>query len=185
MPTNREKLLSLIQNRAFMRGEVKLSSGQKSDFYVDGKMIEMHPLGAYLIGEALFEQVEGMGVNAVGGLAIGAVPLVTSLAVSCHLHGRDDIEGFFVREEAKSHGTMKTIEGKLPEGARVVIVDDVVTSGNSVLKAVEAVEGKGATVVAIVAIVDRDAGAKEFFAAKGYRYESIFTKQDVLGYVHA
>ena len=181
MPTNREKLLSLIQDRAFVRGEVTLSSGRKSDFYVDGKMIEMSPEGAYLIGEVLFEQIKDHDINAIGGLAVGAVPVVTSVAVSCYHHGKD-VEGVFVRAEPKAHGTKKTIEGRLPENARVVVVDDVVTSGKSIMTAIEAIEERGGKIVLVLSIVDRDAGAREFFASQGYTYESIYSKQDVLGH---
>jgi orotate phosphoribosyltransferase len=181
MPTNRERLLTLIRERAYTPGEVTLSSGAKSDFYIDGKMLEVSPEGAHLIGEALYELIEGLGtpIDAVGGLAVGAVPLVTSAVISCYHHGRQ-IEGFFVRAEAKEHGTRKTIEGRLPDQARVVIVDDVVTSGKSVMQALEAARQRGAAIVAVLAIVDREAGAKEFFARQGIRYEAVFTRRDVV-----
>jgi orotate phosphoribosyltransferase len=180
MPTNRDRLLSLIRERAYKRGEVTLASGAKSDFYIDGKMIEVSPLGAFLVGEVLFEEIAGLEIDAAGGLAVGAVPLVTSLVISCHHHGRN-IEGFFVREEAKSHGTRKVIEGLLPAKARVAIVEDVVTSGGSSLKAIEAVEAQGAKVVAVISIVDRDAGAKAAFAQRGIDYRPVFSKQGVIG----
>jgi orotate phosphoribosyltransferase len=178
--TNRQKLLLLIRQRALLKGNVTLASGRKSDFYIDGKMIEMHPEGAHLIGESLYELIEGMQFDAVGGLAVGAVPVVTSLVISC-FHHRRPIEGFFVREEAKSHGTQKTIEGLLAEGASVVLVDDVITSGKSVLKAAEAAQHqRNAQIVAVAAIVDRDAGARQLFESHGYRYETVFSKQEVL-----
>jgi len=180
MPTTRERLLHLIRARAYREGEVTLASGRKSDFYIDGKMIEISPEGAHLIGEVLYERIREIKVAAVGGLAVGAVPLVTSIVISAYHHG-GGIEGFFVRGEAKSHGTMKVIEGYLPNpGDRIVVVDDVITSGKSVMKAIEAVKERGAEIAAVLAIVDRDAGARQFFESQGYRYESIFTKQDVL-----
>lgn len=185
MTTNRDRLLALIRERALLRGDVVLASGQKSSFYVDGKMIEVSPLGAYLIGEVIFDEIAELDIDAIGGLAVGAVPVVTSIMVSCHNHGREHMEGFFVREEPKSHGTKKLIEGQLPENARVVIVDDVVTSGGSVLKAVEAAEERGAEVVLILSIVDRNAGATELFASKGYEYKAIFKKEEVLENVPA
>jgi orotate phosphoribosyltransferase len=180
VPTDRERLLHLIQTRAYRQGEVTLASGQKSDFYIDGKMIELSPEGAHLIGEVLYERIRELNVQAVGGLAVGAVPLVTSIVISAHHHG-GGLEGFFVRAEAKSHGTMKVIEGYLPNpGDRVVVVDDVITSGKSVMKAIDAAKERGAQIAAVLAIVDRDAGARSFFESQGYRYEAIFTKQDVL-----
>ena len=181
MPNIRERLLHLIRTRAYREGEVTLASGRKSDFYIDGKMIEVSPEGAFLIGEALYERLRDMNAVAVGGLAVGAVPLVTSIVISAH-HQGGRIEGFFVRGEAKSHGTMKVIEGYVPKrGERVVVVDDVITSGKSVMKAIEAVRECGAEIAGVLAIVDRDAGGRQFFESQGLRYESIFTKQDVLG----
>ena len=181
MSTNRERLLHLIRTKAYRAGEVTLASGKKSDFYIDGKMIEVSPEGAYLIGELMYERIKALEAAAVGGLAVGAVPLVASIVISAyHHHGR--LEGFFVRDEAKSHGTMKVIEGYQPQpGERVAVIDDVITSGNSVMKAIEAVKQCQAQVAGVLAIVDRDAGGRQFFESQGYRYESIFTKQDVLG----
>jgi len=177
---HRQRLLQLIRERALIQGQVTLSSGQTSDFYVDGKMIELHPEGAHLIGETLYELIRDLPVDAVGGLAVGAVPVVTSLVISC-FHHRHSVEGFFVREEAKSHGTMKTIEGRLPAGAGVVLVDDVITSGKSVLKAAQAAQQqRQATILGVVALVDRDAGARQLFESLGYRYETVFTRHDVL-----
>lgn len=176
---NKERLLALIQERAFLPGDVVLSSGAKSSFYVDGKMVAMMPEGAHLIGEVVYDHIKDMDFDAIGGLAVGAVPMVTSIAISCYNNGRD-AEGFFVRVEAKSHGTKKLIEGRLPEHARVIIVDDVVTSGKSVMQAIEACESAGATVILVLSVVDRQAGAHEMFESCGYRYESIFTKEDVM-----
>lgn len=172
----KERLFELLRQRSFVCGEVVLASGQKSDYYFDGKMVEACPEGAYLIGEAIYEHTKHLQFDAIGGLAVGAVPLVTSAAVSFYHHGRN-IEGFWVREETKAHGTRKLIEGKLPEKARVVIVDDVITSGGSSQKAIDAVEAQGATVVLVLAIVDRQQGARERFEGK-YRYEALFTKDE-------
>lgn len=179
MSENRERLLTLIQERALMKGPIKLASGKVSDFYLDMKMIELMPEGAHLIGEVLHEFIHDMEIDAIGGLAVGAVPMVTSIVECCFRHGKD-LEGFFVRDEKKQHGTMKTIEGRLPENARVVVVDDVVTTGGSTKKAVDAVVAAGAEVVAILAIVDRDAGAAELFATMTDDYRAVFTKAEVL-----
>ena len=181
---DRERLLDLIRERSYLEGEVILSSGEKSDFYVNGKMVAMMPEGAHLIGEVVYDHIKDMEFDAIGGLAVGAVPMVTSIAVSCYHHGRN-AEGFFVRVEAKSHGTKKIVEGLLPKHAQVIIVDDVVTSGKSVMKAIEAVEAENGEVVLVLAIVDRQAGAEELFRENGYKYQSIFTKEDVMAHAHA
>jgi orotate phosphoribosyltransferase len=175
----RERLLSLIRERSFRQGTVTLSSGQTSDFYVDGKMIELMPEGAFLIGEAVFEEIKDLDVDAIGGLAVGAVPMVTSAVISCHHHGKS-IEGFFVRAEAKGHGTRKVVEGLLPPKSKVVVVDDVITTGKSVLQAIAAVEEQGSSVALVLSVVDRQAGAEEFFRQKGYPYRCIFTKEQVM-----
>jgi orotate phosphoribosyltransferase len=177
--TNRDRLLTLLRDRAFLRGDVTLASGAKSQVYIDGKMVELNPEGAYLIGEVLFDAIKDIDFDAVGGLAVGAVPVVTSLVISCYAHQKE-IEGFFVRVEAKDHGTRRVIEGKLPHAARVIVVDDVVTSGKSTWAAIEAIENAGAKVVLALAIVDRQAGAREFFEKQGYPYRWIFTKDDVV-----
>src|SRR2546426_12805333 len=121
----RERLLTLLKERAFLEREVVLASGEKSSYYIDGKMVEVCSEGAYLVGEVIYDQTKDLEFDAVGGLAAGAIPLVTSTVISYHQHGRN-LEGFWVRVEAKSHGTKKLVEGNLPEGAKVVVLDDVV-----------------------------------------------------------
>jgi len=176
---NRDQLLSLIQERALTRGPIKLASGKVSDFYLDMKMIELSPVGSRLIGEVMYDMIRDLDIDAIGGLAVGAVPMVTSIVECCYRNQRE-IEGFFVRDEAKSHGTMKVIEGRLPENARVVVVDDVITTGASTEKAVNAVRKAGAEVVAIRAIVDRGAGGRERFASLTSDYRAVFSLDQVL-----
>jgi orotate phosphoribosyltransferase len=180
---HKTRLLALLNERAYMQGDVTLSAGGQSSFYIDGKMVEMNPEGAFLIGEVIYGAIKDLDVQAIGGLAVGAVPMVTSIVISCHHHEKP-LEGFFVRDAAKSHGTRKVIEGLLHAGDRVVMVDDVITSGKSVLKAIEAAEERGAEIVKVVSIVDRDAGAAALFAERGYGYEFIFTKDEVARGVH-
>ncbi len=174
---NTKRLFELIEERAFVRGEVKLASGATSDFYIDGRMVAVSPESAHLIGEVFYDRVKDLEFDSVGGMAVGAVPLTASFVISCHTHGRD-VEGFWVRAETKEHGMQKKIEGKFPENANVVILEDVVTSGGSSLKAIDAIEAAGGRIVAILALVDREAGARELFAERGYKYDPIFTKQD-------
>ena len=177
----RERLLSLIRERSYKLGkddEFTLASGKTSNFYFDGKMVELMPEGAHLIGEVIFDEIKDLKFNAIGGLAVGAVPMVTSVVISC-FHHKMPIEGIFVRSEAKSHGTRKVVEGKLKRGDRVVIVDDVATSGKSLMQAIEAVEAAGASVVLVLVIVDRQEGAEEYFRDKGYSFRAVFTKNEI------
>lgn len=176
---NREKLLKLIQDRALTKGPVKLASGKVSDFYLDMKMIELSPAGSHLIGEVMFDLVRDLEIDAIGGLAVGAVPMVTSIIECCYRNQRE-VEGFFVRDEAKTHGTMKTIEGNLKKNARVVVVDDVITTGGSTQKAIDAVRKLGCEVAAILAIVDRGAGGRERFASVTENYRFAFGLDEVL-----
>jgi len=176
---NRERLLSLLRERSYKCGEFKLASGKISNFYFDGKMVELMPEGAHLIGEVICEAIKDLEFDAIGGLAVGAVPMVTSAVMSCYRHNVP-IEGIFVRSEPKSHGTKKVVEGKLKAGDRVVIVDDVATTGNSMMEAIKAVEALGATVGLVLVLVNRQEGAEEFFRERRYPFAWIFTKDQVM-----
>lgn len=179
MQGTRERLLRLLRERAVRRGKFTLASGEQSDYYIDGRMIEVHPEGATLIGEAIYQRIKELAPEAIGGLAVGAVPLVTAAVIACHNHGLA-IEGFWVRADVKDHGMRKLIEGNFPDGARTVIVDDVITSGDSVQKAIDAVQAQGGKILRIVTIVDRQRGAKERFEQAGYVYDPLFTKDELL-----
>jgi orotate phosphoribosyltransferase len=175
----RDRLLTLIRERSYRSGEFKLASGKTSNFYFDGRMVALMPEGAHLIGELVYEELKDLEFEALSGLAVGAVPIVTSAAISFYHHGKS-VEGTFVRAEAKDHGTRKIVEGKLSSGDRVVVVDDVATSGKSLLQAIQAVEEAGATVELVLVIVDRQEGAAEFFRERGYPFRGIFTKEQVM-----
>jgi orotate phosphoribosyltransferase len=172
------QLLQLLTDRSFKRGTFRLASGGTSDYYIDGKMTEVFSEAAHLIGEILYERTKDLAIDALGGLEVGAVPLTTAAVISYHLHGRN-LEGFWVRDEAKTHGTRKLIEGNLKRGSRVAIVDDVFTKGGSALKAIKAVREFGCEVVLVLALVDRLQGAEELFRAEGVtNYQSVFTIRD-------
>jgi orotate phosphoribosyltransferase len=172
------QLLQLLKERSFRRGNFKLSSGGTSTYYIDGKMTEVSAAGAYLIGEALYERTKDLQITAIGGLESGAIPLATAAVISYRLHNRP-MEGFWVRDQAKAHGTRKSIEGKLEPGSRVVVVDDVITKGSSVVKAVEEVRKIQCDVVRVVSLVDRLQGAAELFKSHGIDdYRPIFTLKD-------
>jgi orotate phosphoribosyltransferase len=172
-----QQLLELLKQRSFKEGTFKLASGAESTYYIDGKMSEVFSKGAYLIGKVLYERTKDLEFDAFGGLEVGAVPLTAAAAVHYHLNGRT-LEGFWVRDKQKSHGTRKLVEGGLKPGDRVVIVDDVITSGGSSLKAVEAVKEIGCRVVTVLALVDRLQGAQEAFRAAGLEFRSVFTIRD-------
>jgi orotate phosphoribosyltransferase len=172
------RLFQLLNERSFQRGTFRLASGATSDYYIDGRMTAVFSEAAHLIGEVLYERTKDVPCDAIGGLEVGAVPLTTAAVISYHLHGRT-MEGFWVRDKAKVHGTRKLIEGNLRRGSRVVIVDDVITQGGSSAKAVREVREWGCEVVLVLALVDRLQGAKALFQAEGIsNFQSIFTIRD-------
>jgi len=174
----RNRLLLMIKKKAVLFGEKKLASGRISRYYIDGKQITFDPEGLYLVGKVIFDMLKGEEIDAVGGLALGAVPIASAVAAVSYLEGRP-VKAFTVRAETKDHGTEKRVEGYLQKGWRVAIVDDVITTGGSSFKAIEAAERQGASVKKVIAIVDRLEGAKEAFAAKNYLFEAVFTKKDL------
>jgi orotate phosphoribosyltransferase len=178
MSENERLLLEVLKERSFQRGSFRLASGETSEYYIDGKMTSVCSQGAYLIGEVLYDLTKNMEIQAIGGLQVGAVPLITAAVISYHRRGRS-MEGFWVREVVKSHGTQKLVEGRLRKGDRVVIVDDVFTKGGSALKAVEAARDFGCEVVSVVALVDRLRGARELFREHRIEdYRAVFTIKD-------
>jgi orotate phosphoribosyltransferase len=178
MPDDEQRLLALLKDRSFRRGEFMLASGEIGDYFMDGKMTAVSSEGAYLIGEVLYEWTKDAGIDAIGGLQVGAVPLTTAAVISYHRHGLP-MEGFWVQEEVKSHGTRKRVEGSLKSGSRVAVVDDVFTKGGSALQAVQAVRGHGCEVVLVLALVDRLRGARELFLDHGIKdYRTVFTVED-------
>lgn len=175
----RERLLELIKEKALFRETITLSSGKKSDYYIDCRLITMDPEGATLISEIFFDMLKDKRVDSLGGPTIGADPIAGSFAVVSHQHGKP-IPTFIIRKGQKTHGKQKTVEGPLRKGSRVAIVDDVATTGKSLLNAIQAVEEYGCEVEAVLVVVDRLEGAKEILAERGYELLSIFTKKDLL-----
>ena len=178
MSTIEAELFELLKKRSFERGRFVLASGDVSDHYIDARTSAVFSEAASLIGESIYERTKARRIDAIGGLAVGAVPLTTAAVISYHLHG-EKMEGFWVRDEVKTHGKKKLIEGNLNRGSRVVIVDDVFTQGKSALKAVKAVREFGCEVVLVLALVDRLQGARELFQKEGINnFESLFTIRD-------
>jgi len=157
---------------ALLQGEFTLASGRKSNRYFEGKKITLQPEGAYQVGKAIFNELAEMDIDAVGGLATGAYPIATSVAMVSHLEGKP-ISAFVVREEQKDHGARRLIEGHLRDGSRVVIVDDVITSGGSIVKAIKAVEERNCQVVKVITLVDRHEGGVEKLRGMGYTFQAI------------
>ncbi|MBI5699151.1 orotate phosphoribosyltransferase [Candidatus Saganbacteria bacterium] len=157
---------------AVKTGDFILSSGKKSNFYIDCRRITLHPNGARLIAKIILDKVKGLKVDAIGGLTLGADP-ITGAVVAL-----SDIPGFIVRKKEKEHGTKQKIEGLLEPGWKAVIVEDVSTTGASALQAIEAVETAGAKVIKVISVVDREEGAAA--ALKNYNFDPIFKKSDLV-----
>ena len=172
----RSRLLDLFKTRAVAFGDFTLASGQKSSYYINSKKVLFHSEAAWLLGEMLWQATNDLDITAVGGLEIGAIPMAAVTAMRYHDHGRT-LEGFFVRKQTKGHGSQSLIEGDLKPGDRVAVLDDVLTTGESALRAVKAVEAAGAVVARVVCIVDRLQGARETLV--GYDFRPLFTIRDL------
>jgi orotate phosphoribosyltransferase len=177
----RRQLLELILAVSFEKRAVTLSSGKRSDFYLDLRTTTLRPLGQKLVGELLLAKLmTGPRVDAVGGMVVAAVPVVTAvLAAAAHHDPGTRLLGFFVRKEAKQHGLGKRIEGGFAPGQTVALVEDTCTTGGSTLEALDAVTAAGGKVARVLCIVDRGEGAAEAFAARGLALEALFTRKDL------
>jgi orotate phosphoribosyltransferase len=175
----RERLLELVRKRALRVGKITLSSGKVSDYYVDAREVVLDPEGAYLTGKLMLDMIDPEAV-AVAGMTLGADPIVTSISVVGHIEGRD-LSALIIRKEPKKHGTQKFVEGPtLPGGSKVAVVDDVVTTGSSLVKSIERLRNEGYEPIQVVAILDREEGGSEKLKEAGYELESIFTRADLL-----
>lgn len=169
------ELVKVLRARSLQFGDFQLASGAHSSYYMDVRRSSLAPDGAAAIVDALVSELDGLEYDAVGGMDMGATPIAGALALRFHQLGRD-VPTFVARKQVKKHGTQKEIEGPLPEGhCRVIIIDDVVTSGGSILDAIAAVKRRGCTVVKAFAVVDRDAGGRERIEAEGIDYQPLVT----------
>jgi len=183
MEPDKPRLIELLRELSYQRRKVVLASGRESDFYVDGKQTTLHAEGATLIGKAMLRWLRDlpMKVDGVGGLSMGADPIATATSVLSFLDDGPSIHAFYVRKQAKGHGTGTFIEGRknLPDGSRVVIVEDTSTTGASAWKAVERSRAEGLDVVAVITIVDRQEGASEFLAEQGMELHALVTLEEL------
>jgi orotate phosphoribosyltransferase len=174
----RQFLLDLLCQLAYKEGDFVLSSGQRSSYYINGKQATLHPQGALAIGRLLLSSVP-FDTEAVAGLTLGADPIVSAVSVVSAIENRP-IPALIIRKEAKGHGTMAYIEGpSLPAGARVVVLEDVVTTGQSALKAVERLKDAGYSVDQVMALVDRQQGGAELYESTGLKFQTLFTIQEL------
>jgi orotate phosphoribosyltransferase len=177
---DRQRLIDILQRDALKLGTFKLASGRMSHYYVDGRRITLSSEGAALVAAGVLDQLAARyGVKAIGGLTLGADPIVGATLALAALRGRNDLLGFLVRKEAKTHGTGKLVDGPLVPGSTVAIVDDVATTGGSSLQAVSAVETLGCKVAAVIVVLDRLEGAAEAFSACGLPFCPLLTIRDL------
>ena len=178
------QLIELLANLAYTEGDVGLSSGARSKFYLDCKLVSYRPDGATMVGDAVWETIRAENVAGVGGLTLGADAIVVSTIFAARREGVD-LPGFIVRKEPKKHGLEKWIEGvALPRGSRVAIVDDVVTTGGSVMDAVREAKKAGLVVAIVVPLVDREEGAREAIEGAGLKFQPICTASEVRAAYH-
>jgi orotate phosphoribosyltransferase len=179
----REKVFRLIKDKSFAKGEYVLASGKKSDYYLDMKPTMFDPEGLNALAEMVLHELQKLNVDYVGGLALGAMPLISSINLLSQRMGTP-IPGFFVRKEVKDHGTKKLVEGltenETLEGKTVVILDDVTTTGGSAMIAVDAAQEAGAKVILVLSVVDREEGAIELYGAKGIPFRALFLASEFM-----
>jgi len=170
----------ILRENSILRGKFKLSSGKESDYYIDARLTTLHPEGVYLVGKVFFDLIRhDPEIQAVGGPTMGADPIVGSILSLSYQSGHL-IRGFLVRKEEKQHGTERLIEGNLRSGDKVAVVEDVATTGGSILRAIDAVENAGASVKRVLVIVDREEGARKKLEDMGYEFLSIFRIGELL-----
>ena len=179
----REKTLGIIKSKSFSRGRFRLSSGKQSDFYLDMKPTMLDPEGADALAQMVLDRLKDMRVDRIGGLEVGAIPIVSTIAMRSQQQGTP-LPGFFVRKELKNHGTRQLLEGlargESLEGKNVVILDDVTTSGCSSMAAVKAAQDEGARVMLVLAIVDRQEGAAELYRDNDVPFAALFTASEFM-----
>ena len=177
--SNSQSLFELLRTISFERRKVILASGRESDFYIDCRKVSLHPEGLVRCGKALFQHAEELDIDweGVGGPTLGADPLIASFAYTAYEQGKP-VPSFIVRKEAKGHGTGKWVEGmsNLPRDARVILLEDVVTTGGSTVKAINVCRHEGLQPVHVICLVDRQEGGREAIEETGVSFSSLYTR---------
>ena len=176
----RERLRELIRELSFTKGQFKLASGRESNYFFNLKRTMLHPEGINLLADAVLEKFAGLEADYIGGLAMGAVPIVAAVVMRSQSTGQP-LKGFWVRKEMKDHGVVTAVDGDLADRAKVVMVEDVTTTGGSVMRAIEEARKKRCEIKAVITVVDRREGAKENLAKEGIELISLYTTEDFLG----
>lgn len=177
----KKRLAKILFERSYQEGDFILASGCKSDYYFDCRQTALHPEGSWLIGNLLNVLLADMDISAVGGMTLGADPLISAVTVISYELERP-LSGLIVRKEAKLHGTGQYVEGlaNVYHGSRVAVIEDVVTTGNSLLLACERIKASGLTIAILCTILDREEGGKEHLKEAGYELRSLFTRKELV-----
>jgi len=179
----KDRLIKLIIEKAFKYSEepvFKLVSGKTSNYYFNCKAVTLHPEGMYLIGNLIFDLIKDLHLKGIGGLTLGADPIAYAVSYTSYLKG-NPVEAFIVRKTAKTHGTQSWIEGNVKKDDKVVIIDDVITTGKSTIEAINRAKEEGIDIVKVIAFIDRQEGGREAIEASGYKLDSLITKDEVIG----
>jgi len=178
----KQRLISLLLERSFKYSEeptFKLASGKLSNYYIDCRKTTYSPEGQFLVGNIIFEMIKDQNIDAIGGLTMGADPISCSVAFASHIN-KKDIGSFAIRKERKEHGMQNQVEGDVKAGDRVVIIDDVITTGGSTIKAIEAVKREGLDIAKVIVLVDREEGGKEAILKHVSEVEAVVTRSELL-----
>jgi orotate phosphoribosyltransferase len=185
--TARAELLVLLRQLSVFTGDFTLASGAKSNYYIDCRLTKLHSKGAWLVGNVMrhliFQELasRNCSIKSVGGLTMGADPISLAVAMSSYLHNPSAaVSSFVVRKAPKAHGQTKLIEGEFAPGDHVVVIDDVITTGESTIKAIDAVVAAGGIVEFAAVLVDREQGGRQNIEAKGHRTIAAFTRSELL-----
>jgi orotate phosphoribosyltransferase len=178
----KNRLIQLIIEKAFKYSEepiFKLVSGRVSNYYFNCKTITLHPEGMHLVGNIIYDMIRDASPAGIGGLTLGADPIASAVAYTSYLKG-SPIEAFVIRKTAKAHGTMQWIEGNVTAGDKVIIVDDVITTGKSTIEAVTRAREAGLEIVKVIAMIDRQEGGRENIETLGLVVEAVVTREEVM-----
>lgn len=177
----KKRLARLLVEKSYREGDFVLASGRRSDYYFDCRVTALHPEGSWLIGTLFNNLLADMDIKGVGGMTLGADPLVSATTTLSHEMGRP-LAGLLVRKEAKGHGTGQYVEGlgNFQPGDKVAMLEDVVTTGGSLLKACQRVQAAGLDIVTVCCILDREEGGREALDAAGFSLRSLFTRRELV-----